>query len=147
MSVSIPTKLHVSSSVSPRLTASEIRESISGVFLVGAPSERRPRRERLAVGCVGAAGIVSLECPLLPPCFAIKTRPGAYGEALESASRRSLRSWIKSLEPESKCRLIVWTPALLLRVEPLRLARMVFFLCRLPGASYGSFVPFTMKHV
>ena len=40
-----------------------------------------------------------------------------------------------------------FSPALLLRVEPLRLARMVFFLCRLPGASYGSFVPFTMKHV
>jgi hypothetical protein len=75
----MPTKLHVSSSVSPRLMASEIRESICGVFLVGAPSEKRPRRERLAVGCVGAAGIVSLECPPLPPCFAIKTRPGARG--------------------------------------------------------------------
>ena len=75
----MPTKLHVSSSVSPRLMASEIRESSSGVCLVGAPSERRPRRERLAVGCVGATGIVPLECPLLPPCFAIKTRPGARG--------------------------------------------------------------------
>jgi hypothetical protein len=81
----IPAIAAASSSDKPNASEAAIFVTTSSVRFVGAPSFKRPRRERFPAGRVAVAGIIVLgECLLSPPSFAIKTRPGGYQRVLRA---------------------------------------------------------------
>jgi hypothetical protein len=97
----IPAIAAASSSDKPNASDAAILATTTSVCFVGQPSLKRPRRERLPVGRVAAAGTV-LEYPLSRPSFAIKTRCCGKGLRLIRQSIRHLRFGQEGFHPVSK---------------------------------------------